>query len=153
MTSATRDIVRPLRKAGIDVLEVRDQVGVIERITKSEADYFYAEPLSDDVGLPAQTIDAVLTLIAPVFVRGEKWRFLFGESRIAAEISDTKFLTKVFVNGERFGAGDKMLVKLRITQHQTPTGQIRNDYEVIDVLQIWPAGKQTPLPLSPENGI
>ena len=71
-----------------------------------------------------------------------------GLQQLSATLSDQRFLSRVFVDGDRFGAGDKFLVKLRITQHQTPTGQIRNDYEIMEVLQTWPGGKQIPLPLA-----
>jgi hypothetical protein len=96
-------------------------------------------------------IDTILTLRAPVFAPGAKWQFFFGEMRLSADITDNRFLAKVFVDGERFGAGDKLLVKMRISQHQTATGQIRNDYEVMDVLRIWPSRHQISLPMESEE--
>lgn len=145
---ATSEIVRPLRREGIDVLEVRKKDAIVERVTKSDVDSFYVHPIAEEIGLTSHIIDAILALRSPVFVPGEKWQFFFGETRITAEISDRRFLNRVFVEGERFGVGDKLHVKLRISQRQTPSGQIRNDYEVLDVLEIWPAGKQIPLPLN-----
>ena len=143
-----REIVRPLKAKGIDVLQFRDADIIVDTITKSDVDSFYVREVAEDLGLSSQTIEAILTLRAAVFVPGERWQFFYGETRLSADISDQRFLSKVFVDGERFGVGDKLLVKLRIAQRQTPTGQIRNDYEIMDVLQIWPSGKQISFPLA-----
>jgi hypothetical protein len=151
IAKATREIVRPLATAGIDKIEIRDDHGTVDEINKKEANSFYAPPISLETGLSSQVIDAILTLRAPVFVPGAKWQFFFGEMRLSADITDNRFLAKVFVDGERFGAGDKILVKMRISQHQTTTGQIRNDYEVMDVLNIWPSGNQISLPMDSED--
>ncbi|MGH7111635.1 MAG: hypothetical protein ACREFK_14550, partial [Stellaceae bacterium] len=151
ISKSTRDIVRPLTKRGIDSIEIRNDDAVIEKITENEVNSFYAPPISDDLELSSQIIDTILTLRAPVFVPNEKWQFFWGETRISADISDSRFTIKVFVDGERFGAGDKFLVRLRISQRQTPTGQIRNDYEVLAVVQIWPSGRQISLPIEEKD--
>ena len=126
-----------LEAADFDTLEFRDGHRIID---------------FEEFGLSSQTIEAILILRAPVFVPGEKWQFFYGETRLSAEISDQRFLAKVFVDGEDFGVGDKFLVKLRITQRQTPSGQIRNDYEIMDVLQVWPSGKQISMPFGDRDG-
>jgi hypothetical protein len=148
IAKAQREIVRPLTREGIEVLQFRDGEGhVVDKVTKADIDSFYVREITEDLGVSSQLIDAILTLRSPVFVSGEKWQFFYGETRLSAEISDQRFLSKVFIDGERFGVGDKFLVKLRITQRQTPAGQIRNDYEILEVLQIWPSGRQISMPL------
>lgn len=147
ISKSTRDIVRPLTRKGIDTMEIRNDNKVIDKITENDVDFFYVTPFGDDPELSSQIIDTILTLRAPVFVPHEKWQFFWGEIRISADISDNRFTAKVFVDGERFGAGDKFLVRLRISQRQTPAGQIRNDYEVLEVIQIWPSGRQISLPI------
>lgn len=135
------------------MLEFREGGHVVDTVTKADVESFYVREISEELGLPSQNIEAILTLRAPVFVPGEKWQFFFGETRITADISDQRFLSKVFIDGERFGVGDKLLTKLRITQRQTASGQLRNDYEILDVLKIWPSGTQISLPLPGPRGI
>lgn len=98
-----REIVRPLRSEGISELQLRDGERIVDVISKSEADYFYVNPITDELGLTSQIIEAILTLRAPVFVSGERWQFFYGETRIATDISDQRFLKKVLDPMQKWG--------------------------------------------------
>lgn len=148
---AERGVARPLREPGVDALEVRERGAVVNKISRKEASYLGAGSDDDaDDDLPeTPPFQAILELRAAVFVRGEKWRFNYGDASIAADMRDKAFLNRVFVYGERFGAGDKLQVSMRVQQYQTESGQIRNRYEVLEVLRVWSASEQLALPLMP----
>jgi hypothetical protein len=151
VAKAEKGIVEPLLSGGIDVLEVRSEGKEIERIGKDEGAYFGVVDDQEDLDAPSQTVQAILELRSPVFAQGEKWQFNYGEQRISAEITDPRFVTRVFTYGDRFGVGDKFKVTLRISQYQTKSGSIRNSYEVERVLEQWEAKEQRPLPLDPSE--
>ena len=119
----------PLRSDGIDEFQVRQEGETIMSVSKSDvmAGNFDPEP---------QT--ATLFLHSPVFTRGSQWQFSYGPQRISATLRDTKFIGRVFDEGERFGAGDIFSVQLRLAQSPDSNERIRNDYEIIKVLEVTP---------------
>ncbi len=148
VSKAEKAIVRPLLASGFDRFEVREKGKPIQTIEKHEVGWFGEAELTSEFPQPEPaTLRTILELRAPVFVEGEKWLFHFGEDKISAEISDRIFLNRVFVYGERFGAGDKLQVDLMISQYQTSTGKIKNAYEISKVYNVWAAQDQPALPL------
>ena len=92
----------PLRSDGVDEFQVRQEGETVMSVSKSDvmAGYFDPEP---------QT--AALVLRSPVFARGAQWQFFYGPQRISVTLRDTKFIGRVFDEGERFGAGDLFIVQ------------------------------------------
>ena len=147
VSRAEKAVVRPLLSGGIDRLVVRQAGAEINEVSKSDAKFFGDADVSskEDFAEPME-ITVVLELRSPVFVEGEKWYFNFGDQRISADITDRRFINRVFVYGERFGAGDKLKAQLRIFQTQTSGGKIKNSYEILNVLEVWEAKDQPALP-------
>ncbi len=100
------------------------------------------EPANDP-----QSFDAVLVLRAPVFVQDSRWQFFLGDQRVSATLSDAEFIKSVFEGGARFGVGDRFRVRLCLMQVLLSTGKIRNDYEILKVIEIIPGPKQLDLSL------
>ena len=119
----------PLRSDGIDEFQVRQEGETVMSVSKSDvmAGYFDPEP---------QT--AALVLRSPVFARGAQWQFSYGPQRISATLRDAEFIRRVFDEGERFGVGDLFIVQLRLAQSPDSNERIRNDYEIIKVLEVTP---------------
>ncbi len=152
--AAQRGVVEPLKEEGIDVVEVRQNGKTITRLTKEEYeagsfDIIEAE-VSQEERLEPQIFKAILIIRSPVFVEDSKWQFWLGETRISASLADPKFTDRVFARGERFGVGDRLRVKLSLTQVLTVKGNYRNDYEILDVIEIVRGPKQ--LDLLPDDG-
>ena len=49
------------------------------------------------------------------------------------------------MSGERFGVGDRFRVRLCLSQVLLPNGKIRNDYEIIKVIETTEGPKQLDL--------
>lgn len=153
--AAQRGVVAPLRDEGVDFVEVRENGEPITRLTRDEyedgAYEIIESEVSQEEALEPQAFDAILVIRAPVFVEGNKWQFWLGETRISASINDDSFNHRVFVRGEKFGVGDRLKVKMSLTQVLTSKGKYRNEYEIMDVIEIMHGPVQ--LDFLEENGI
>ena len=144
--AAQRGVVSPLKHEGIESVEVREDGQPITTLTKEEFQGGAFDILEGEVAgeerLEPQEIDCVLVIRAPVFVEGLKWHFWLGQQRISASISDESFSRRVFSGGERFGVGDRLHVRLCLTQVLTPQGTYRNEYDIPLVTKIEPGPRQ-----------
>lgn len=153
--SAQRGIVAPLGQDGIDSVEVRENGNPLTQLTKEEYEGGAFDVLEGDVvaeePLEPQEFNCVLVIRAPVFAQRAKWHFYLGEQRITASISDESFVQRVFIGGERFGVGDRLHVRLRLTQILMSTGRYRNDYNILSVEKLEPGPRQLTFLDEPEN--
>ena len=144
--SAQRGVAAPLKQDGIDSVEVRENGKPLTRLTKEEFEEGTFDILEGEVTgeepLEPQEFNCVLVIRAPVFAPRVKWQFYMGRQRITASISDESFVRRVFSGGERFGVGDRLHVRLRLTQVLTPAGDYRNDYDIRLVTKIEPGPRQ-----------
>ena len=144
--SAQRGVVSPLKQPGIDAVEVRENGETVSRLTKGEYDegvfdVMEGEVLGDEP-LEPQEFNCVLVIRSPVFAEGSKWHFYLGQQRITASIGDESFVRRVFSGGERFGVGDRLHVRICLTQVLTASGAYRNDYDIRLVTKIEPGPRQ-----------
>ena len=144
--AAQRGVAAPLKHDGIDSVEVRQNGEPVTKLTREEFQDGAFDILEGEVAgeerLEPQEIDCVLVIRAPVFVEGLKWHFWLGQQRISASISDESFSRRVFAGGERFGVGDRLHVRLKLTQVLTPQGVYRNEYDIPLVTKIEPGPRQ-----------
>ena len=144
--SAQLGVVAPLKQTGIDSVEVRENGKPLTRLTKEEVEDGSFDILEGEVPgeepLEPQDFNCVLVIRAPVFAPRVKWHFYMGEQRISASISDQSFIRRVFSGGERFGVGDRLHVRIRLTQVLTQARDYRNDYDIILVTKIEPGPRQ-----------
>lgn len=153
--AAQRRMLAPLSESGVEEFRVRHKRKTVTRILKDDLEKGYFDLDPDEFGgeEPAndpQTFEAVLVLRAPVFVEDSKWQFFYGGQRISATLDDPNFVRSVFKGGARFGVGDRFRVRLRLSQMILSNGKIRNDYEILKVIETTPGPKQLDMGL---NGI
>lgn len=65
--------------------------------------------------LREEEVDAVLTIVSLNFERGNKWQFMYEGFRISMTVKDDA-LQKRIDGGDRFGKGDSVRVRMRITK-------------------------------------
>lgn len=101
---------------------ITDQPTTFDRAEFS--DYIYTDfDKEEDLPLERQIdVDAVIVITALSFEKGYKWRFVYNGFPISMIIKDDA-LMEAIDKGERFGKGDALDVKLRITQ------KFDNDYK------------------------
>ena len=150
--SAQSRILSPLNEDGVNEFQVRKGHKSVVSVSKEEFVRGYFDVVAEEVGedettTDPQTFEAYLNLRAPVFSEGKKWQFMYGDQRISATILDAQFLNDVFVNGKRFGAGDVFYVRLRLFQVLLANGKIRNNFEVVRVIETKDGAKQIELEL------
>ena len=148
--AAQRRTLSPLSHAGVNEFQVRQGRRPVISIGKDELNSGYFDLVPDEIGGEEtigdpQVFEAVLLLRSAVFVKDKKWQFYYGEQRISASLSDPEFVRRVFVAGERFGVGDRFRVRLCLSQILLPNGKIRNDYEIVRVIEATPGPKQPDL--------
>lgn len=80
-----------------------------------------------------QTVEMGLTVESAVFKEGNKWRFFDGEISFSATIEDEAFINQID-EGERFGKGDVLFVKLHIVQLKRK-GQLKTERAVKKVIK------------------
>lgn len=145
--AAQRRTLSPLSNEGVNEFQVRQGRRAVLSIGKNEVEHGYFDLSPDEfaggepIGAP-QVIEVVLLLRAPVFVKDAKWQFYYGQQRITTALEDPEFIKRVFVAGDRFGVGDRFRVRLCLSQSLLQNGTIRNDYEIIKVLETTPGPKQ-----------
>ena len=148
--AAQRRTLSPLNDDGIEEFQVRQGRKTVFTVSKEELRKGYFDISQEDVGQEEtinepQTYEAILLLRSPVFEQDKKWQFYYGEQRISATLLDTDFVKRVFMSGERFGVGDRFRVRLCLSQVLLPNGKIRNDYEIIKVIETTEGPKQLDL--------
>ena len=142
-------MLAPLNEDGVEVVEFKENGKTTSKITKEE----YISGIFDSVeaeqleSLEPQVVEAVLGIRSPVFVKDLKWNFWFGDSLITASILDKSFIQRVYGDGERFGVGDSLKVRMSFTQTLSSQGTQKNEYTILEVLDIKRAPKQLDMEL------
>jgi hypothetical protein len=141
---ATADIVKPLKRKGIDTFEVREGTEVVQRVAKVEAEYF---DLPQELTAKNDQIDneriISLEILTASFNDRYVWRFSDGNSSFAAQIDDEEFFERI-EGGERFGKGDIIRVKLFQRQWRDEKG-LHAEYRILKVFEVIPSPRQLPL--------
>ena len=111
-----RFIKAPLLKDGIDRVEIGSEKDRVAEAGQADARCFV--PVRPTETITDVTIEMSLTIEAPVFKDGNKWRFHDGANSFHADILDKEFLARVDA-GEQFGKGDVLRAEVRITQERS----------------------------------
>jgi hypothetical protein len=133
---------KALEPEGMDRVEIAANGRIVAEIPQSERDYFVAVAPSETV--TDTTIKMALTIEAPVFKEGNKWRFSDGQNSFYADIEDAGFLSRVN-DGERFGKGDVLFADVRIAQEQVGL-KLSATRSLVKVHQHLPGATQLRLP-------
>lgn len=113
---------------GVEILKGRK---TLASATRSEAAYFRS--VATTLPVTDNTFEYALTVEAPVFKEGNKWRFSDGGSSFFADIEDPDFIHKVNA-GESFAKGDVLRVKMRVEQERRGS-ELTTNRTVISVLE------------------
>jgi hypothetical protein len=99
----------------------------------------------------SQIITAHLQVTRPDFDADAKtWRFRYADKVISVDISETSIADDVRARG-LIRLGDTWHVKMSVTEKRTATGQYRNDYKAVEVLDFEPAFRQVSFPFIPDD--
>lgn len=142
------EVTRPLTRAGVETLVVRQNEIEIERVDKADAAAIRQSEVSPTpqlTDLPPTDRDTWLVLEAVTFKRGNKSRFSEGGPPFSARITDQDFLDRID-SGEPFRKNDRFRVVLRQQQRLTDSG-IKSRYDIVRVLEHIPTGQQQRLDL------
>lgn len=138
------DVVAPLRRPGVDWLELAVPDRAPTRITREDVPTFDL-PVLDDDPLVDETRTALLTIGSLAFTEGNKWRLSDGESTFYAAIEDEPFVSRVLNDEETFSRSDVLRARLRTRQWRTERG-IRTLHTVVEVLEHIRGHREIPLP-------
>ena len=138
----------PLERDGVDAFEARETDGrVVSSIGKDEAQYFNVG--EEDAALTNTSRQDVLVKILSVSFEDLKWRLLFGNDKIHADIKDEEFAASVRDGRVSFTSGDVLSVNLEI--HQVANkGMIKTSYSVLKVNRIIKRPQEISLPFDSE---
>lgn len=145
---ATREVVRPLERSGVDSFAVRTDTTTVE-ILKEQVGAFEV-PEIEPVEVIANEFEMAVMIEAAVFKEGNKWKFNDGGGTFYAAIEDKDFLAKIDA-GQPFHKGDSLKCVVRQQQFQTTTG-LKAEWSVVKVIEHIPRLDQLPLLGDLEDG-
>ena len=137
-------VLKPLKMVGFEVFYASENGQEIERVEKNQIDAFEA-PEIPQKELTDQTRKVAVNLVGVFFEEGLKWRILDGENKINALVKDEHFQREID-EGKKFAKGDILVIRLR-TRQVTSDGSIKNEHEILEVVEHIPGEAQTELPL------
>lgn len=105
---------------------------------ESFKEYIY-DDFDTEKAIPNETdevVDAVLTIIALNFEPGSRWQFMYNGFKIQMTVKDDALMRKID-EGERFGKGDAIHVKMKIMKRYNPTYKAyeNKSYKIVEFLE------------------
>lgn len=93
-----------------------------------------------------EIVDAILTIIALNFESGSRWQFIYNGFKIPMIVKDDALMKKID-EGERFGKGDAIHVKMKIVKRYNPqyNAYENKSYKIVEFLEHIEAPKQQKL--------
>ncbi|MCS3902090.1 hypothetical protein J2T55_000082 [Methylohalomonas lacus] len=143
--NALEKTISPLKKEGIDSLEVKQEGKAIAFIEKKEADYFDA-PQAEDEEILDEIEKGAYSILSVAFKEDNKWRLYDGNTTITASIKDEDFIYRVEHGLESFTKGDVLICEVRKRQYITGS-DLKTEYEVERVIEHKKAARQINLDL------
>jgi hypothetical protein len=111
---AIEQVIRPLRKQGIDDFKIRHKNKETLEVKQDEVAYFDAP--SEHEGETISSSETRLMIVAPSFQEGNKWRVTDGSRNMFVAIQDPAFVRSVQQGSEAFRKGDFLHVTLETRQ-------------------------------------
>jgi hypothetical protein len=128
------EVVRPVAQSGIDSLGLKqaDHPTFDEVVSKDDLPALQTPAEVGREILSVSERPVYLTIRAPSFDPGLKWRFYDGLVNFAAPIVDADFIARVGRREEAFAVGDVLNCSVRTTQWRD-SGGIHSEVEVVKV--------------------
>jgi hypothetical protein len=143
-----REVVEPLKRPGMDNLEIRSSAESSLRLEKDDVPAFEVPEIEDAEVLSEQEIDVYLDVLTAELEQGStrKWRFGGLGATFWAPIEDTEFMEKYSHREQLLGVGDRLHAKVKIIQKRDPsTSKIRLERQVMEVKEVIEAPEQLSL--------
>ena len=128
--NALSGMVRPVKEAGIESLEIRQSDEVVASVETHEADYF--DPPEIQELILDDTRSHVFSIVSLAFREGNKWRLTDGQLTFSVSMMDDDFQHRVDSNAVAFAKGDLLICDMRTIQWLTHQG-IKTEYEIVKV--------------------
>ncbi len=148
--------ISPLEKNGYSSIEFEESPNKIQKIIKEDVEYIKASVKAIDL-IPIeepQQFNAWLRVYAPVYNESaNKWRFRFGDKSVEYfDISNTSIAKDAVERGGSL-MDDLYHVKAELCQSINRSGNIKNEYSIIEVLEFKQASNiiQTELKMDDNN--
>ncbi|MBN3743947.1 hypothetical protein G3N96_00565 [Burkholderia sp. Se-20373] len=141
---AIEHVLAPLAHEGIVMFAVGTDTEIVETVDRSEIAWFHAPAAAHSLILD-EHCKMAFSIVSLAFEDDNKWGLYDGTSTIHAAITDTGFLSRVHNGQISFSKGDVLVCNVRMQQWQTSDGA-KTEYEVTDVLEHRPGGRQIQLP-------
>lgn len=127
---AVERLVEPLKKDGIDVLEIQKDDKTQLHVEKTEVPNFKCpdEQTSEQV---SDQSNVLVKIVSPYFNEGNKWRVDMGNRQIWVGIKDEKFIADA-KSGEPFQWGDLLKVTLQ-TRQWIEGGKLKLAQDIVKV--------------------
>lgn len=127
------DVLKPLKRKGIEVFEARSREGVLEKVEKGEVYYFETNG-NDECEVVENCSILHLRLLGISFESGRKWELTDGERKIKASIRDESFLSEINDGSRSFTKGD--VLKVELVSRQTLMGSgLKAEHDIVRVLE------------------
>lgn len=83
-----------------------------------------------------EVVEAILTIIALNFEPGSRWQFIYNGFKIQMIVKDDALMKKID-EGERFGKGDAIRVKMKIVKRYNPVYNAyeNKSYKIVEFLE------------------
>lgn len=144
---AAMQVVEPLEKEGIEVIEFKSSSGVdFERVVKEEAAYFQLPEIEEET-LLNETRKAAFSIVSLAFKGDNKWRLHDGNNTIYATIKDEDFLAKVEANEVSFRKSDVLICQVEDVSTRDENG-LKTEHNIVKVLDHKPAMTQIPMDMT-----
>lgn len=143
-----REIVEPLRRPGMDSLEIRSSPESALRLEKDDVPAFEVPEIEDAEVLSEQEIDVYLDVLTAELEQGStrKWRFGGLGATFWAPVEDAEFMEKYSHREQILGVGDRLHATVKIIQKRDPaTSKIRVERQVMKVKEVIEAPEQLSL--------
>jgi hypothetical protein len=139
---AIEQVIAPLYRKGIESFEIKHRGRQTLKVAEDEAQYFKAP--TEHEGETITETETRVSIVAPNFQQGNKWRVSDGSRNIFVSIEDPDFVGDVQAGREAFRKGDILNVTLQTRQWVEGT-DLKADYAIIKVLGHERAPRNLPL--------
>lgn len=128
---AIEQVIAPLLRQGIDTFKIRHK-GKDQLIVKEDEARYFEAP-TEHAGETISTVETRVTIVAPSFQEGNKWRVSDGSRVIFVAVEDTAFVGAVQKGTEAFRKGDILRVTLETRQWLEGT-ELKAQHAIVKVL-------------------
>lgn len=139
---AIEQVIAPLFQKGIDTFEIKHRGRQTLKVSEDEAKYFVAP--TEHEGETVTESDTRVSIVAPNFQQGNKWRVSDGSRNIFVSIEDPAFVSSVQAGREAFRKGDILNVKLQ-TRQWMEGNDLKAEHSILKVLGHERAARNLPL--------